>query len=69
MLNWKEYEGKSLKEGSVCRTEDNNFIIAGKINVSTGTNDEFTLSITHYTEYFCKDIESKLKFSKINYNE
>lgn len=67
-LNWKTYSGvHSLKEGTICKTVDGEFVLVGEINTRIGMNDEFTTDITHYTEYFCKDIKSKLKFAEENF--
>jgi hypothetical protein len=69
ILNWKRCTPlQQFKEGTICRTEDGEFVIVGEINTSRGVNDEFTEEITHYTEYFCKDVESKLKFAKLSFN-
>ena len=46
-----------LKEGTICRTTNGDFIIVGKINTSMGVNDEFTEDITHYTEDYINDIK------------
>lgn len=68
-MKWIKFNNETLKQGSICRTEDGRFIMVGEINVSTGTNDEFTEVITHYTDYFCSDISSKLKYAELNYNK
>jgi hypothetical protein len=68
-MKWINYKGGDLKQGVICRTVDGEFIMVGEINTSLGTNDEFTESITHYTEYFCNDILSKLKYAKLNYDK
>ena len=66
-MEWNIYKGGDLKQGTICKTSNNDFIFVGEINTSLGTNDEFREDITHYTEEFCKDIESKIKFAKLNY--
>ena len=67
-LNWKTYSRvHSLKEGTICKTVDGEFVLVGEINTRIGMNDEFTTDIIHYTEYFCKDIKSKLKFAEENF--
>lgn len=51
-MNWIKYTNKwdNLKEGTIARTSDGEFVIVGKINESLGINDEFVAEITHYTE-------------------
>lgn len=67
-LNWKIYNSVSLlKEGTICRTIHGEFVFVGEINTQTGTNDEFTTEITHYTEHFCEDVKSKLTFAEENF--
>lgn len=68
-MKWIGYNGGNLEQGSICRTVEGEFVMVGEINKSLGTNDEFIESVTHYTEYFCSDILSKLKYVKLNYNK
>lgn len=67
-MKWLNYKKSNLKQGSIARTESGEFVMVGEINISLGTNDEFTEDITHYTEYFCDDILSKIKYAELIFN-
>lgn len=69
-MKWVDIENEkifSLKEGTICRTEDGRFIIVGEINTSFGTNDEFTEDVTHYTEDFVDVIREVINTCRKNY--
>jgi hypothetical protein len=51
-MNWKEYDGRSdLKQGTIAIDVDGEFVLVGKINLSCGLHDEFTLKV----KYICED--------------
>ncbi len=61
-MKWIKFENCiTLKEGSICRTDNGEFVIVGEINTSTGTNDEFTEDISYYTEDKVELVKQLLK--------
>lgn len=67
-MEWIEFTGcKYLKEGTICKTYEGNFVIVGGINTSMGLNDEFTEDITHYTEHFVDDVKEILNKAKLDF--
>lgn len=66
-MNWikcDEDNLDSLKEGTIAKTLEGEFVIVGKINCSRGTNDEFTKDITHYTEDLVEEMNQLLQKAK-----
>ena len=67
-MKWIKYKwAETLNEGAICRTAEGKFIIAGEINTSTGTNDEFTEEITHYTNDLIEDVKVLINKAKTDY--
>ena len=72
-INWIKYNdeehfGEQFREGTICRTEDGEFVIVGKINRSKGLSDEFNETITHYTEDFIIDMRVFIELAKQDFN-
>lgn len=70
-MEWKKCDNStfSLKEGTIARTKDGEFVMVGKINCSLGVNDEFMEDITHYSESLVPEISNFLKLAEINFNK
>jgi len=67
-MKWIEYkEYQYLKEGTVCGTNEGDFILVGEISTACGYNDEFPEEITHYTEHFCDNINDMIQAAKTDF--